>query len=1769
MDALSIVTDEVALEGLDGITIFSLWKRLEDRKPKFPLTLDECTKEFIWKSLVSNSDLTFYELPQEREDVVLFDRYKDIDPDTGIETTQAFSDARKDIYPVQVILENKDGIQGSCSLFSERKDITKHVRSKSLTVLVSLEEALERYGRKLVVVASQSLRFRALIGNESDPDLKLSDDSYCLLERVGRARWQGELQSDLHGCSFKTDARKLHYIRKSLVKHGLISMQSHVTRLKSGQQQQHSILLQLKRFHIFRRSKYDILMESVSNILKELPGHLSTLASLKEQLNVNDCTFKRLLNYMRSAKLLQFCQYPLEDLDPTAGPCINRNGRKVRVRCLKLLKQYTRKGVADDDDDDDDDDDEDNGTRGRTAFPSEGRIMEKDVLSQAYHLVLSCGTKGIPRTGIGFRMNIGKLESRMICRTLEREELIKGFMEDEGRQRTTKYIGHKCVGVSDHLQLFAKEQERNKLLYSSAAQASDAAPATPKSASTSKSAARKNTKKSAAKKKSGREEDKDAEEVPQMCNADDDGLDGKGGNTMGKSRIDEINASIHLLQIPSVQTSKKSLERSHETYRLLRRKNLIVEAVRNFKIIEGLFQLQKMINDEEKQDGISSKCCRKTILRLVNSLSRQGLLKIFTTTVIVDGITKKVEMVAHPSVQRNDELVNRVIEQVRFRISSSYSAVRLQQAEEKAREQAKDSEEMSTGSPKAQKSKTDKKRANPKDDEKFKPTTGLIFIQLKSLIFKGLGKTFGFQPKMYRLRVVHTFLYYLIYDHPLRDNNTDSGSTSETPADLHSSDPDTKHPHTHGKQDPKDTQSSENAASGSVEQQTVNATLSNVDVTSESWKKFIPPVRVHKEYGSGWAMVGDLVLCLPLSIFVQVIQVNYKVDELEEYLSDPVKQHYLVSALPSRMRRQLLFKRKYLFLFHENLQKLVYMGLLQFGPVEKFKEKDQVFLYLKRKATIVDTTNAEPHYWLVTESPDKPFERRQYTFNTTEDVEKYWFDLMCVCLNTPLGTQTPTLKQNPSQFYLLSLYKHRGSAEVCDDGSIPGDGKGAAGLHSEFFAHLKRNWLWTNHLLYFGLMCFNALCDQVAVESASRNERVVGGKRQKRKRSKKEVTKVQRKKKKDVSHRLTIDTLKMMTRQRVYWSIQEDSLMMLCCAASYLLNRKLKRPFVPHCVVRDLLHAEFEISVDKTSLSVGRRSRHILKNPQTLLNYRICLAEVYQDKSLMRILEEKKPADPNKPEVDCAEAFSEYVRLLRLKFSSVVNTHDVVIPDTKQELFSHADDIHAIVLHNLIQSTLAMTNSQMKSSRSFQTFHMYSKYNQEVLCQVFIECRKRGLVNRRRVCQPFGPKKNRALPILPMSYQLSQSYYRCFSWRFPHSLCTDSFQFLRNLINNGTRDDRSDPPDVQDMLQVSLDSPGGACLVCLSLMSLGLLSVYISIPRQMVVVDSNLVDKDVAKSMATLEEEDDDCYEGDECDGRKKMEVKAHQASHTKYLMMRGYCCPGIVSISTDCALNTQTYTLICYLLKINFHFLNSLSLGSPPLDLTKTGPSLLPSILTYFISSSFSPPNVEECDKHLIEQRGYTPQDIEACALLRGILDEAGENGLDIHDLYKAYTHLKKPQSGCSRSLQQYMKVHAPKHFNNPIPFRDNVSFISRPWRLVDGKLNRQVCKGMLEAVLYHIMSRPGLTQQALVEHYKDVLQPMVVLDLVQALTDMGCVTKKTLVKCPKPSLFSRSVNQTRSETEVRIEEPDTVFYEPTISCCLRLGQLLPKERHWNYCVP
>lgn len=162
----------------------------------------------------------------------------------------------------------------------------------------------------------------------------------------------------------------------------------------------------------------------------------------------------------------------------------------------------------------------------------------------------------------------------------------------------------------------------------------------------------------------------------------------------------------------------------------------------------------------------------------------------------------------------------------------------------------------------------------------------------------------------------------------------------------------------------------------------------------------MPSVRALKDFGSGWAMVGDLLLCLPLSVFVQFTQINYRVsacllsfgfdasanDETTpqnlpgfptggrsggihqrpcetalpgpiaarpdektaalQKVTPPTPPHQPPSLLwllhPLTCQFSVPDLRKYIFGFHENLQKLVYMGLLHFAPTEKFKEKDQV-----------------------------------------------------------------------------------------------------------------------------------------------------------------------------------------------------------------------------------------------------------------------------------------------------------------------------------------------------------------------------------------------------------------------------------------------------------------------------------------------------------------------------------------------------------------------------------------------------------------------------------------------------------------------------------------------------------------------------------------------------------------------------------------------------------------------------------------------------------
>lgn len=80
------ILEEIGFEGLEGITVEGLWKRIGVRL-KVTLPLNERIKTEIWNFIKKAKCLRFYTLPEEREPLKIFDRMEYIDLVSGpIET---------------------------------------------------------------------------------------------------------------------------------------------------------------------------------------------------------------------------------------------------------------------------------------------------------------------------------------------------------------------------------------------------------------------------------------------------------------------------------------------------------------------------------------------------------------------------------------------------------------------------------------------------------------------------------------------------------------------------------------------------------------------------------------------------------------------------------------------------------------------------------------------------------------------------------------------------------------------------------------------------------------------------------------------------------------------------------------------------------------------------------------------------------------------------------------------------------------------------------------------------------------------------------------------------------------------------------------------------------------------------------------------------------------------------------------------------------------------------------------------------------------------------------------------------------------------------------------------------------------------------------------------------------------------------------------------------------------------------------------------------
>jgi hypothetical protein len=620
------------------------------------------------------------------------------------------------------------------------------------------------------------------------------------------------------------------------------------------------------------------------------------------------------------------------------------------------------------------------------------------------------------------------------------------------------------------------------------------------------------------------------------------------------------------------------------TQRYISRANLILNNVYRDQVVKDVRALFKDVRREEYLEGYDKKVCKKSIISILSKLVDEGYIKVFKVVMTGKNTTRTQSFICVPDTDAHHSFIKSTIEQLKLKFY--------------------------VGSAHNQKTITVKKKIeSPFSSTDVKES----IVELKQLTSakiepnlkcnRNAGKGYGYNPKFVRLRVLHEHLFYVI-----RELTETEQLSNRQVFELCKS---------------------------------LKIKMSQNDITDMppvyrnevSWKMFIPALPQHSNWPKGWALACDIILRMPLSVFVKLYNITYEIPELEEYLSHPIKRHFLLKYLPVSVRNVLLHKRKYFHSIYEILCYLCYVGLLQMG-LRNFKEKDQVFIYLNSKATLYDTCTSKPGYNQIEE---KKYKKVLFEFKSSSDVEIYWSEMLRICMNTQLGKrkvldgQCVTIEDcasKPAMAATLSA-KTFEAAVANDNGRVPGDRKGAAGLDSSLWSFVKRNWVWSGQLDTKAATSVQSAVNGLKKEKFDRalpqpiqydllakggaperkvylkpvkkpNVKSIIVKRSSRKKFVRQIIAPRTKRVREYYDAIDKSIMKKNPAMRVDWDEHEDQLLRYCRAASVFLCPEFKKQFVPYNIIRDVLHRLYPQSKNKTARAIQRRIYVLLTNDEAI-----------------------------------------------------------------------------------------------------------------------------------------------------------------------------------------------------------------------------------------------------------------------------------------------------------------------------------------------------------------------------------------------------------------------------------------------------------------------------------------------------------------------------------------------------------------------------------------
>ncbi|XP_063986134.1 general transcription factor 3C polypeptide 1 [Diachasmimorpha longicaudata] len=1446
------VIDEVALEGLDGITLEALWQRLAMRlqiSHPFPSPL----MEQIWCICTSTNNFLFYQLETPRPPLVIYDRYEFVDADMG--TILEPEVVPEDIYEHFPVDDPKTGDRGSCKSYYTRQPIDS-IRT------MSLASADEKYGQKLVIVGSQATRQNALMGDSLCPTLELNIVQYCFLERVGRSRYHGEVTQGKRSLSILGEEPKsLFYHRKYLTKHRMITKQLHHQKI-SGHGTSGS-LLHLPRFFVERKPKMIYLAEKIVDILKTRENYIADYSEIKKELQI-ERTIKNLFKLAvfqkvaRTDLLVPYrTLYPHADVSEWQRKSSNVEKKIKAIQLLDpnidLTELWNKEDLEEEEVYD---------------LDISKQKVNEPLLKQANQYVERSSHEGLSHTELGKSMGVSKLQSRTIFRNLAKMQVVGIYMNDMGRQRITKYVSKRFEKNSKISKQFKTEMTKMKALtkishansppptvspppepinsgvethrVDSVAERMDVDPEelliVPKSSREDLNMLFSSTNRILKKYKHQRirkyqvtHRNLSTEEIKNLHSRIKDLSDQMKHSLLPAkrlklepeepSKVDACDILLQEIKVPEMPKGElRSLLRelhSDETqysgtitYRILKRSNMIIESVKEHKVIDDLTKLTRMINEEEEREGYDVKIDKKSLLRLLQKLSAENLVKNINLTLTSKGRKKSITFICDPSIDINHTVIQSAVEQARIK----FCVMKCHRSKSTFSEA---DDENSPQKRLKRKCKLDTTTLDVPADIKYDPK---------------VGRKYGYSPKFVRMKIIHLMLYYIIHDYPT------------TPPSCQSE-------HIQGLR-----------ARGYKIDHKMEKEMGTIYNSQVGWKMFIPPLIPHIGWPHGWVLMCDILHRIPLSILVKFYNVPYRMADLDYYLEDPIRKHTLIKDLPTPLRNAILFNRKYIFSFHETITRLCFIGLVQFGP-QKLKEKDQVFLYLNKRSELFDTTTSAPSYHKIDE---QDYLRQRYYFDKMQVVEKYWYDMWNICINTQLGGRLAVqgtdiiLEDLAKKSEMIETLQARSpdEAERRDLGELPGDKRGAAGIDSAFFAHLKRNWNWEN---------FNHNCTSVIepkkspVKTTKRNihlskieakplkftefkglkksgptnldandlkipsdkkltstdkqmkHKILSAKMKKqhtivrrvlpRKQPKKGNTKV---KYDDIDY----SALQKMNKLRVEWDSREDNILLVCRVVMSYLCPNPRRQVINCTAVRDVLRFYSSSSHNKTSRACQRRLLYMLKQPQTMHSVGLGVEEIKQSyyihKRYNNIVDKIKQEYPRDSDERIIEVFKTLVSYVAKKYYDISESETKEagpMPKTIQEfnLFyeithpqkphSHlgftqevrsTNDIHTATINSVIYSSMCCGKD--RRSWAYQLFRIYQQYSELLLKNAMGKIRADHMVSVKKHYLNAIKKFGNCMPMSSSQYQLSTAYLHKFQTKVPVEIYEEIFEFLKNVI---------------------------------------------------------------------------------------------------------------------------------------------------------------------------------------------------------------------------------------------------------------------------------------------------------------------------------------------------------------------------------------------------